>query len=109
MLPRSSAAPPERKRQTSRHIPHPIAAALITRLQACVSPERFDEAADDRVAKGDWNELVSVPDLILLEGWCVGISGQQQQESGRPRHHAFKRCAGNGTLDALFKSFGKRL
>ena len=33
---------------------------------------RFDKAIDDRVPVADFDSFVGRPDLILLEGWCVG-------------------------------------
>jgi len=34
---------------------------------------RFDKLADDREAPSAWDEFAGRPDIILLEGWCVGI------------------------------------
>ena len=34
---------------------------------------RFDKASDDRCRRPDWNRFVGRPDLVLLEGWCVGL------------------------------------
>ena len=36
---------------------------------------RFDKLADDRSDRVDWGEWRGRPDLVLLEGWCVGIRG----------------------------------
>jgi D-glycerate 3-kinase len=34
---------------------------------------RFDKLADDREQPAAWGEFAGRPDLILLEGWCVGV------------------------------------
>jgi D-glycerate 3-kinase len=34
---------------------------------------RFDKLADDRMPFGEWPTFVGRPDVILLEGWSVGI------------------------------------
>lgn len=33
----------------------------------------FDKLADDRMAQSQWASFVGQPNVILLEGWCVGI------------------------------------
>jgi len=33
---------------------------------------RFDKTRDDRCPPNDWEVLHEPPDVILLEGWCVG-------------------------------------
>ena len=45
---------------------------------------RFDKAIDDRAGSDNW-PIVSGPiDMILLEGWCVGTSSQQDCELTQP-------------------------
>lgn len=34
---------------------------------------RFDKLADDRCDRGAWGEWRGRPDIVLIEGWCVGI------------------------------------
>jgi D-glycerate 3-kinase len=36
----------------------------------------FDKLADDRVPLAQWPRFAGRPDVILLEGWCVGIDAQ---------------------------------
>ncbi|MCW3838322.1 kinase [Sphingomonas canadensis] len=33
----------------------------------------FDKLADDRAPRADWVTFEGVPDVVLVEGWCVGI------------------------------------
>lgn len=54
---------------------------VLDRLSAAASGDSvplpaFDKASDDRVAEADWPCFVGRPDLILLEGWCVGARPQ---------------------------------
>ena len=34
---------------------------------------RFDKLSDDRKPREEWPEFEGPPDVILLEGWCVGL------------------------------------
>jgi len=36
----------------------------------------FDKASDDRRPEADWPEFTGRPDIVLLEGWCVGSTPQ---------------------------------
>lgn len=36
----------------------------------------FNKALDDRASKGDWQTITKSPDVVILEGWCVGIRSQ---------------------------------
>lgn len=36
----------------------------------------FDKAQDDRAPQDDWPAFVGRPDVIILEGWCVGSAPQ---------------------------------
>jgi D-glycerate 3-kinase len=37
---------------------------------------RFDKLDDDRISREDWPQYHGRPDVILLEGWCVGLDAQ---------------------------------
>ncbi len=37
---------------------------------------RFDKATDDRKPKAKWDEVEGKVDIILFEGWCVGLDPQ---------------------------------
>jgi len=37
---------------------------------------RFDKLDDDRVTREDWPDFDGRPDVILFEGWCVGIRAE---------------------------------
>ena len=41
---------------------------------------KFDKSKDDRCNKKLWYKINSRPDMIILEGWCVGAKGQKNSE-----------------------------
>lgn len=57
---------------------------------ACASPKRpariprFDKGLDTRVPASRWRRVVSKPQLVLLEGWCVGVPAQSASAIARP-------------------------
>lgn len=44
----------------------------------------FDKATDDRRPRSDWPIFIGRPDVILLEGWCVGARAQAPAKLRRP-------------------------
>ena len=40
---------------------------------------RFDKATDDRVPSSDWHHVRGAPQIIILEGWCVGSKAQPDE------------------------------
>lgn len=45
--------------------------------QGSVLIPRFDKAIDDRLPKSNWNKVTSPVDVIILEGWCIGLKAQE--------------------------------
>lgn len=45
---------------------------------------RFNKASDDRAAAGDWPEYQGPYDVVILEGWCVGVTPQDDADLGVP-------------------------
>jgi len=41
---------------------------------------KFDKSKDDRCNKKLWYKINSRPDVIILEGWCVGAKAQKNSE-----------------------------
>jgi D-glycerate 3-kinase len=41
---------------------------------------RFDKAADDRASEADWDLVNQDIDVIILEGWCLGVPAQEDDE-----------------------------
>lgn len=57
--------------------------ALMT-YQGNVAVPRFNKAQDDRFPRSDWPEIQAPLDVIILEGWCVGISAQDDHDLRAP-------------------------
>ena len=39
---------------------------------------KFDKSLDDRLPKNRWLK-VKKPDIIIFEGWCVGVKAQKKK------------------------------
>jgi len=39
---------------------------------------RFNKSIDDRVKKNHWHQVTKKPDIVLLEGWCVGAKAESE-------------------------------
>lgn len=61
----------------------------LSLLQAAKAGDRialpaFDKMLDDRLPRERWKAVEARPDIILLEGWCVGALPQTPEELARP-------------------------
>ena len=45
-----------------------------------VNVPRFNKATDDRYEASQWSAIKQKPNIIILEGWCVGASAQNEQQ-----------------------------
>jgi len=45
---------------------------------------KFDKSIDDRVKKKYWNNLKIRPEIVILEGWCVGAKPQANSLIKKP-------------------------
>ncbi len=45
---------------------------------------KFDKSIDDRCQKKLWYKINSRPDIIILEGWCVGAKAQKNSKINKP-------------------------
>ena len=45
---------------------------------------KFNKAIDDRCKQSLWYKIKSKPDVIILEGWCVGARSQNFRELRKP-------------------------
>lgn len=63
---------------------HDISLALQTIKALSESGEvaipRFNKALDDREKKSNWPIVKAPVDVIIIEGWCLGVSPQSQSE-----------------------------
>ena len=45
---------------------------------------KFDKSIDDRLKFRYWQKILKKPDIIILEGWCVGAKHQKLEELKKP-------------------------
>ena len=45
---------------------------------------RFDKGRDDRAPESDWPRITAPPQLIVLEGWCLGVPPQPEADLVEP-------------------------
>ena len=52
---------------------------------------KFDKSRDDRFKKTKWQRIKTPPQIIILEGWCVGAISQKKSELIRPLNNIEKK------------------
>ena len=57
---------------------------------------RFDKLADDRLPRSDWAEFHGRPGLIVLEGWCIGITADRLPPWQGPINALERECDADG-------------
>jgi len=45
---------------------------------------KFNKAIDDRVKKSQWQTINKKPEIVLLEGWCVGAKAESNNSLKKP-------------------------
>ena len=40
---------------------------------------KFDKSIDDRLPKKKWQKILTKPDVVIFEGWCVGVKPQKNR------------------------------
>jgi len=45
---------------------------------------KFNKGVDDRYKQSLWYKIQSKPDIVILEGWCVGARSQNSKELKKP-------------------------
>ena len=45
---------------------------------------KFDKAIDDRAPKNKWQKIKKKPNIVIFEGWCVGVPPQKNKDLTRP-------------------------
>ena len=45
-----------------------------------ISLPKFDKSIDDRLKKNKWYKLKKKPDIVILEGWCIGARPQKNKQ-----------------------------
>ena len=58
--------------------------ALLKKNFKNVRIPKFDKSIDDRFKLQYWQKIIKKPDIIILEGWCVGAKPQKLQDLKKP-------------------------
>ena len=45
---------------------------------------KFDKSIDDRSPKNKWQKVSNKPNIVIFEGWCVGVSAQKKNDLINP-------------------------
>ena len=45
---------------------------------------KFDKSIDDRLPKKKWQKIKRKPDVVIFEGWCVGVTPQKKKKFNKP-------------------------
>ncbi len=45
-----------------------------------ISLPRFDKSKDDRSPKKNWQRISKKPNIVIFEGWCVGVRPQKKKD-----------------------------
>ena len=45
---------------------------------------KFDKSIDDRLPKSQWQKVLKKPDIVIFEGWCVGVKPQKKKDLIKP-------------------------
>ena len=41
---------------------------------------KFDKSIDDRLPKKKWQKVEKIQDIVIFEGWCVGVTPQKEKD-----------------------------
>ena len=52
---------------------------------------KFDKSIDDRVPKKKWLYIKKKPDIVIFEGWCVGVEAQSKKDLSYPLNSLEKK------------------
>ena len=66
------------------------------RLKKKLTLPQFDKATDDPKPKSEWLSIDKQPDILIFEGWCVGIPPQKEQQLSSPINELEKNEDVNG-------------
>ena len=45
---------------------------------------KFDKSIDDRCSKNKWFKVRKKPNIVIFEGWCVGVTAQKKKDLNYP-------------------------
>ncbi len=49
------------------------------KFKKCKIP-KFDKSIDDRLPRKKWQKIKLKPDIVIFEGWCVGVTPQKNKD-----------------------------
>lgn len=63
-----------------------LALRLMARIKAGATTQlpRFDKLADDRAPVSEWETIPAPLDLLVFEGWCLGVPAQPEHQLDAP-------------------------
>ncbi|MDC1092644.1 uridine kinase [Pelagibacteraceae bacterium] len=73
---------------------------------------KFDKGFDDRVSKDKWLRVNKKPNIVIFEGWCVGVEPQKKKDLLVPvnaleKHEDKKKIWRNRVNKELTKNYKK--
>ena len=45
-----------------------------------LSIPKFDKSIDNRLPKSEWQKINTKPEIVIFEGWCVGVTPQKNRD-----------------------------
>jgi D-glycerate 3-kinase len=61
-----------------------LEALLVNAVEPVVTVPRFDKALDDRKPQEAWEQVSAPVDVVLLEGWCLGVRAESEETLIQP-------------------------
>ena len=73
---------------------------------------KFDKSIDDRLHKKKWLKVKKKPNIVIFEGWCVGVSAQKNKDLNLPlnkleKHKDKKKIWRNKVNFEIKKNYNK--
>jgi len=73
---------------------------------------KFNKALDDRLSKKKWLKVTKKPNIIIFEGWCVGVEPQKKKDlliavNELEKHNDKKKIWRNTVNQELKKNYKK--
>ena len=56
----------------------------LTQGTTTLAVPRFDKASDDRCPESEWLAVSAPVDVVIIEGWCLGVPAQRGEALHRP-------------------------
>lgn len=61
-----------------------ILRALTGKVRSRVTIPAFSKSLDDRLPEDEWRQIDAPADVVLFEGWCIGVSSQPEDQLSEP-------------------------